>query len=411
MPEAGLPAGAVAGAEPAPPDVGGPARRVEGDPLQRLGGAPVLHDHAAPAAVPLVPEQALVGIALELLEGPDHPAHDWRDAQPGEGIRGVGAEQQDQEVPVDVRGPAPLVHAHDASRTRPRPSYDGSPAPAPRTPCERTVRARVARAGPTGRCRRSRLRVPATIVLPAVARYRRTAVTVSSRVRIGCGAGWSKYRRSAVLSRHPTQRECSMTRTTRTARGLAVVAALALTVAGCGGGSSGNGPSANGDGNKPVDGGTLTFLTLQDQLQHLDPQRNYTGEDLAFANGYIQRTLTAYKYSPDGTTSTELTPGPRHRHGHGVRRGEDLDLHAQGRRDVRGRLAHHLRRREVRRLAHVRDRHHHRRSDVRDLDARHPLGQGRELRLQGPVRHQGQRHRGVRQGGRVPRTTRRWCST
>ena len=99
-----------------------------------------------------------------------------------------------------------------------------------------------------------------------------------------------------------------MTRTTRTARGLAVVAAVALTVAGCGGGSSGNGPSANGEGNKPVDGGTLTFLTLQDQLQHLDPQRNYTGEDLAFANGYIQRTLTAYKYSPDGTTSTELTP-------------------------------------------------------------------------------------------------------
>lgn len=37
--------------------------------------------------------------------------------------------------------------------------------------------------------------------------------------------------------------------------------------------------------NGPVDGGTLTFLTLQDQLQHLDPQRNYTGEDLAFANG------------------------------------------------------------------------------------------------------------------------------
>ena len=93
-----------------------------------------------------------------------------------------------------------------------------------------------------------------------------------------------------------------MTRTTRTARGLAAVAALALTVAGCGGGSSGNGPSADGGGNKPVDGGTLTFLTLQDQLQHLDPQRNYTGEDLAFANGYIQRTLTAYKYSPDGTT-------------------------------------------------------------------------------------------------------------
>ena len=97
-----------------------------------------------------------------------------------------------------------------------------------------------------------------------------------------------------------------MTRTTRTARGLAVVAALALTVAGCGGGSSGNGPSASGGDNKPVDGGTLTFLTLQDQLQHLDPQRNYTGEDLAFSSAYFARTLTAYKMSPDGVKAGEL---------------------------------------------------------------------------------------------------------
>ena len=58
--------------------------------------------------------------------------------------------------------------------------------------------------------------------------------------------------------------------------------------------------ASGSDTGKAVDGGTLTFLTLQDQLQHLDPQRNYTGEDLAFVNGYLQRTLTAYKYSPDG---------------------------------------------------------------------------------------------------------------
>ena len=99
-----------------------------------------------------------------------------------------------------------------------------------------------------------------------------------------------------------------MTRTTRTARGLAVLAALALTATACGSGSGGDEPGASNDSGKPVDGGTLTFLTLQDQLQHLDPQRNYTGEDLAFANGYLQRTLTAYKYSPDGELSTELTP-------------------------------------------------------------------------------------------------------
>ena len=97
-----------------------------------------------------------------------------------------------------------------------------------------------------------------------------------------------------------------MTRTTRTARGLAAVAALALTLAACGGsGDEGSGDEADSG---PVDGGTLTFLTLQDQLQHLDPQRNYTGEDLAFANGYLQRTLTAYKYSPDGEEATGLIP-------------------------------------------------------------------------------------------------------
>ena len=97
-----------------------------------------------------------------------------------------------------------------------------------------------------------------------------------------------------------------MTRTTRTARGLAAVAALALGLAACGG--SGDDSSGDEGGSGPVDGGTLTFLTLQDQLQHLDPQRNYTGEDLAFANGYLQRTLTAYKYSPDGEQATGLVP-------------------------------------------------------------------------------------------------------
>ena len=97
-----------------------------------------------------------------------------------------------------------------------------------------------------------------------------------------------------------------MTRTTRTARGLAAVAALAMTLAACG--SSGDDGDSSRADSGPVKGGTLTFLTLQDQLQHLDPQRNYTGEDLAFANGYLQRTLTAYKYSPDGEESTGLVP-------------------------------------------------------------------------------------------------------
>lgn len=53
-------------------------------------------------------------------------------------------------------------------------------------------------------------------------------------------------------------------------------------------------------------GGTLTLLTQSAQLLHLDPQRNYTGEDLAFASGYLHRTLTSYKLSPNADTAGEL---------------------------------------------------------------------------------------------------------
>ncbi len=99
-----------------------------------------------------------------------------------------------------------------------------------------------------------------------------------------------------------------MSRTSKKFRGLACLAALGLAVSACGGGSGSGSGGSEGSGAGPVDGGTLTFLTLQDQLQHLDPQRNYTGEDLAFVNGYLQRTLTAYAYSPDGETATGLVP-------------------------------------------------------------------------------------------------------
>ena len=35
----------------------------------------------------------------------------------------------------------------------------------------------------------------------------------------------------------------------------------------------------------PVKGGTLTFLRPREQFDHIDPQRVYTGEDLAFFGG------------------------------------------------------------------------------------------------------------------------------
>jgi peptide/nickel transport system substrate-binding protein len=85
-----------------------------------------------------------------------------------------------------------------------------------------------------------------------------------------------------------------------------VAAAGALLLAACGG-SSDNGDSGNGDSGATT-GGTITYLQFEEQFTHVDPQRVYTGEDLAFFNGTIYRTLTAYKFSPDATEGTTIVP-------------------------------------------------------------------------------------------------------
>ncbi len=77
------------------------------------------------------------------------------------------------------------------------------------------------------------------------------------------------------------------------------VVSLALVLTACGGSSS-DGASAG------TKGGTLTFLTEAEQFAHLDPQRNYTGEDLAFASGYLNRTLTQYTLSADNNEASQL---------------------------------------------------------------------------------------------------------
>jgi peptide/nickel transport system substrate-binding protein len=87
---------------------------------------------------------------------------------------------------------------------------------------------------------------------------------------------------------------------------LASVGALAL--AACGGGSGSTSSSSSSSGGAGQKGGTLTFLTNSEQFNHLDPQRNYTGEDLAFSSGYLTRTLTAYKLSSDGNAAGGLVP-------------------------------------------------------------------------------------------------------
>jgi peptide/nickel transport system substrate-binding protein len=97
----------------------------------------------------------------------------------------------------------------------------------------------------------------------------------------------------------------------------AVGAVAALALAACGGGSSSSGttsgePTQSGasssgtGGGEPAKGGTLYYLTNAEQFDQIDPQRIYTGEDLAFFNGTIYRTLTAYKFSPDAAEGTSI---------------------------------------------------------------------------------------------------------
>lgn len=58
----------------------------------------------------------------------------------------------------------------------------------------------------------------------------------------------------------------------------------------------------------PTKGGTMYLLTDADNWVDVDPQRIYTGEDLAFFSGTIYRSLESYKYSADPTEGTSLAP-------------------------------------------------------------------------------------------------------
>ena len=77
-------------------------------------------------------------------------------------------------------------------------------------------------------------------------------------------------------------------------------ALVASVVAAACGGSSGDGS----EGGTPTKGGTIHILSNGEQIAHLDPQRNYTGDDLAFAGSTMHRTLTSYKYVAGDEGST-----------------------------------------------------------------------------------------------------------
>ena len=87
-----------------------------------------------------------------------------------------------------------------------------------------------------------------------------------------------------------------------------VVAVGALALSACGG-SGGTGTSSSaGGGGTPTAGGKITYLEIGEQFNNVDPQRVYTGEDLALFSGTIFRTLTVYKFAKDATEGTSVVP-------------------------------------------------------------------------------------------------------
>ena len=86
-----------------------------------------------------------------------------------------------------------------------------------------------------------------------------------------------------------------------------VVAAGALTLTACGGGGSSSSSTGSAAGT-PTKGGKITYLEVGEQFNNVDPQRVYTGEDLALFSGTIFRTLTAYKFSKDAKEGTSIVP-------------------------------------------------------------------------------------------------------
>ena len=92
-------------------------------------------------------------------------------------------------------------------------------------------------------------------------------------------------------------------------RALTAGVAAALVLAACGPGNPSGGSQAGSQaGSGGQTGGTIFILTQAEQWDQVDPQRVYTGEDLAFFGATIYRSLTTYILSADKVEGTSLTP-------------------------------------------------------------------------------------------------------
>jgi peptide/nickel transport system substrate-binding protein len=101
------------------------------------------------------------------------------------------------------------------------------------------------------------------------------------------------------MNSKPVERKGTMRRRVLAAAAVSALMAGVLTSVG--------GTAANAASSKPQRGGTLFLLEHNPKLDHIDPNRIYTGRDLDFMNSFVTRTLVAYKPVP-GAAGTLLTP-------------------------------------------------------------------------------------------------------
>ncbi|HXG25948.1 MAG TPA: ABC transporter substrate-binding protein [Candidatus Binatia bacterium] len=104
-------------------------------------------------------------------------------------------------------------------------------------------------------------------------------------------------------------------------RALALGATASLVLAACGGGGPSATPAPPGETTAPGEttgpeptpgdeakrGGKVTILSFNEEFDDMDPQRVYTGEDLAFFGATIMRSLTSFVYSEDPEVANTVT--------------------------------------------------------------------------------------------------------
>ena len=100
-------------------------------------------------------------------------------------------------------------------------------------------------------------------------------------------------------------------------RALALGVTSSLVLAACGGPAATNapansgGPAETGGAVAPTEenkaGGRVFMLSFNEEFDDMDPQRAYTGEDLAFFGATIMRSLTSFVYSEDPAVANTVT--------------------------------------------------------------------------------------------------------